>query len=348
MTSALAATLFGAEDLRMVEHVLPPLAKGWVRVRLGAGGICGSDIHYFKHGRNGDFAVRAPLILGHELAGTILEVDGEDAGLAPGDRVAINPSRWCGICLPCCEGRPNLCENIFFMGSASKFPHMQGGFAAAFDVAQSQCVKLPAHVSLEAAALAEPLAVCLHAIERAGDLDGKSVVIVGAGPIGLLMLLAVRLAGAAETAAVDIAARPLAFAQRLGADHIVDVSHGSEALTYLAGARPFDIAFEASGSLAGFVGALTAVRRGGIVVQVGNLPPGDIPFPGNLIVAKELDLRGTLRFRAEFNTAVRLIAEGKVDVLPLITGRRSLADAPAAMRLALDRNQSMKVLLTVA
>jgi L-idonate 5-dehydrogenase len=348
MTSALAATLFGAQDLQMVEHVLPPLAKGWVRVRLSAGGICGSDLHYFQHGRNGDFVVRAPLILGHELAGTVLDINGEIAGLTPGDRIAINPSRWCGVCPPCCEGRPNLCENIYFMGSASKFPHMQGGFAATFDVALSQCVKLPADVSLEAAALAEPLAVCLHAVERAGDLAGKSIAIIGAGPIGLLTLLAARLAGAAETTAVDIASRPLAFAQRFGADHIVDTSRGGEALTYLAGARPFDVTFEASGSPTGLTAALTAVRRGGTVVQVGDLPTGDIPFPGNLIVAKELDLRGTQCFGPEFNTAVRLIAEGKVDVLPLITARRPLAEAPAAMRLALDRNQSMKVVLTVA
>ncbi len=346
MTSALAATLFGPEDLRIVENVLPPLAPGTVRIRLGAGGICGSDMHYFLHGRNGDFLVRSPLILGHELAGTVAEVNAENVSLALGDRVAVNPSRWCGVCHPCCEGRPNLCENIHFMGSASKFPHMQGGFTAEFDVSPSQCIKLPPHVSLEAAALAEPLAVSLHAADRAGDLSGKSVLVVGAGPIGLLVLQAVRLAGIAEATVVDIAPTALRFAQRLGADHVVDVSRGREALDYLASARPFDVVFEASGTTAGMNAALGGIRRGGIVVQIGNLPAGDIPVPANLIMAKELDLRGSFRFGAEFPSAVRLIAEGKVDVLALVTARRPLADAAAAMRCALDRRQSMKVVLT--
>src|SRR5215204_4351185 len=206
---SLAATLFGPEDLRVVEKDLGPLAPGMVRVRFGAGGICGSDMHYFRHSRTGDFVVTSPLVLGHEVAGEVVAIGAEVSGLSPGDHVAVNPSRFCGRCPRCREGRPNLCENIYFMGSASKTPHMQGGFASLFDAIPAQCVKIPDHVSYQAAALAEPLAVCLHAVRRAGTLEGRRGLVVGAGPIGLLTMIATRLAGAASVTVVDIAAAPL-------------------------------------------------------------------------------------------------------------------------------------------
>lgn len=347
MTSvALAATLFGPEDLRMIEHPLERLAPGMVRIRFGAGGICGSDMHYFRHARTGDFVVKSPLVLGHEISGEIVEIAGAVPGLKAGDRVAVNPSRWCGHCAACREGRPNLCDNIFFMGSASKTPHMQGGFADYFDAIPAQCVTIPGHVSYQAAALAEPLAVCLHAVARAGEVEGKRVIVFGAGPIGLLTMLAARRAGIADITVVDIASAPLAFARRLGADHVENVSGGEDGLKAQAAARPFDVAFEVSGTAAGLASAIGIVRRGGIVVQIGNLPGGQIPVPANAVMAKEIDLRGSFRFGHEFMTAVELIANGSVDVLSLVTAERPLASAPDALRLALDRSQSVKVVLT--
>ena len=348
MNSAFAATLHGPEDLRMVERPLEPLAPGMVRVRFGAGGICGSDMHYFRHARTGDFVVTSPLILGHEVAGEIVEIAGEAPGLAVGDHVAVNPSRWCGHCARCREGRENLCENIYFMGSASKTPHMQGGFASLFDATPEQCVKVPKDMPFAAAALAEPLAVCLHAVARAGSVEGKKAVLFGAGPIGLITMMAARLAGAAEIAVVDIAAAPLAFAKRLGADHAVDVSGGDEGLKRLAAERGFEIAFEISGSPAGLASALASVRRGGTVVQLGNLPGGQISVPANLVMSKEIDLKGSFRFAEEFSQAVDLIVAGKVDVMQLVTAERPLTQAPDAFRLALDRSQSVKVVLTAA
>ena len=190
MSQAVAATLFGPEDLRLVTSELPPLAEGMVRVRLGAGGICGSDLHYFRHARTGDFVVTSPLVLGHEVAGDVVDINGASPGLSVGDRVAVNPSRWCGHCRYCREDRPNLCENIYFMGSASKTPHMQGGFASLFDATPAQCVKVPDTTPYAAAALAEPLAVCLHAVARAGDVRDRTIIVVGAGPIGLFSMLA--------------------------------------------------------------------------------------------------------------------------------------------------------------
>src|SRR3569833_3903441 len=266
MTSmALAATLFGPEDLRMVERPLNPLASGMVRIRFGAGGICGSDMHYYRHARTGDFVVTSPLVLGHEIAGEVAEIACAAPGVKVGDRVALNPSRWCGHCKPCRENRPNLCENIFFMGSASKTPHMQGGFASYFDAIPAQCEKIPDHVSFQAAALAEPLAVCLHAVARAGNIEGKRGIIFGAGPIGLLTMLAARRAGMTAITVAGIASAPLAFATRLGASHVENVAAGEEGLKAQAASRPYDVAFEVSGTAAGLASAIGIVRRGGIV-----------------------------------------------------------------------------------
>ena len=344
--NVLAATLFGPEDLRMAERPVEPLAPGMVRVRFGAGGICGSDLHYFRHARTGDFVVTSPLVLGHEVAGEVVEINTAASGLAIGDRVAVNPSRWCGHCARCAEGRANLCENIYFMGSASRTPHMQGGFASVFDATPAQCVKVPQHVAYQAAALAEPLAVSMHAVARAGAIADRNVISFGAGPIGLLTMLAARLKGCGGITVADIAAAPLAFANRLGADQTIDLSGGDAELKALAADRPFDVAFEISGTAAGLTAAIASVRRGGAVVQVGNLPGGQIPVPANAVMAKEIDLKGTFRFGAEFNQAVDLIVDGKVDVLKLVTAERALASAPEAFRLAADRSQSVKVVLT--
>lgn len=172
MPDPFAAVLHGAHDLRWAPRSLGRLAPDQVRIGFGAGGICGSDLAYVAHGRSGDFLLRTPLVLGHELAGTIVEVGGDvAASLAVGQRVAVNPARSCGICDRCRERRSNLCENVYFMGSASKTPHMQGGFVERFDVDPAQCFVVPDETPLSDAALAEPLAVALHAVSRGPHLD---------------------------------------------------------------------------------------------------------------------------------------------------------------------------------
>ena len=344
--SAIAATLFGPEDLRVIERDLGDLAPGFVRIAFGAGGVCGSDMHYFKHARTGDFVVTSPLVLGHEIAGTVAAINGSAPGLKVGDRVAINPSRWCGRCSYCRQDRPNLCEAIYFMGSASKTPHMQGGFSSYFDAIPEQCVRIPDHVPFRAAALGEPLAVCLHAVGRAGDIRDKSVLVIGAGPIGLITMLAAKRAGAGRLAVSDIAPAPLAFAKKLGADQAIDVSAGPEALAEAVKANPVDVVYEASGSPAGVEAAIKSVRRGGTIVQIGNLPGGSFPAPVNMVMSKEIDFFGTFRFGREYFDAVEMIADGSIDILSVVTGQRPLAQAVDAVKLAFDRSQSMKVIIS--
>lgn len=354
-----AAFLHGAEDLRWRETTTSELAPGFVRIRFGAGGICGSDLHYYRHGKSADFVLQTPLILGHEVAGTIDAVGPEVHGLRSGDRVAVNPARPCGTCVRCREGRANLCSDTYFMGSASRTPHMHGGFSETFDVSAAQCVRLPDGTPLVAAALSEPLAVALHAVDRAvaaraaagrvgsgsgaDDLSALDVAVFGAGPIGLLIVLALRRAGADSITVVDIDPAPLDLATRLGATRVVDSrSEGTSDLR----AAGFDLAIEASGSPAGLADALKSVRKGGALVQVGNLPAGEIAVPMNLVMAKELSVLGTFRFNQEFTAAVKLIASGAIDVSPLITAEVPLADADRGFRLALDRSSNIKVVLT--
>jgi L-idonate 5-dehydrogenase len=316
-----------------------------VRISFRAGGVCGSDMHYYKHAKNGDFVIKTPLILGHEVAGVVAEIGGEAPGLAVGDRVAVNPSRWCNECSYCRAGQHELCEKIYFMGSASKFPHMQGGFATYFDALPQQCVKVPAELPMEAAALAEPVSVCLHAAKRAGDLTGKSVLVVGAGPIGLITMIAARVKGAASLTVADIAEAPLAFAKKLGAQQTINVKDGDQPLREAAGKKPFDVAFEASGAPAGLASAIHAVRRGGILVQIGNLPAGAVPVPVNQIMVKEIDMRGSFRFGKVFEEAVDAIVSRRIDVMSLVTSRHKLAQAKEALALSFDRSRSMKVVI---
>jgi L-idonate 5-dehydrogenase len=333
-----------AEDLRLEEREVPKLKPNSVLIRVHAAGICGSDLHYYFEGKNGDFVIREPLIPGHELAGEVAETGPGVSRIRPGMRVAIHPGRNCGHCAACRAGRGNLCRDIFFMGSASRFPHMQGGFADYVLVDESQCYPVAQDLPFSTAAFAEPLAVALHAVERAGSVLGRSLVIVGSGPIGLLVLLAARRAGAERICVTDILDGPLSLARRLGADVTVNVAAIPAQLNEEAQqANGFEVALEVSGSPAGLASCLEAVRPGGIVIQVGSLPAGRVPIAGNLVMGKEIDFRGSMRFDREFAHSVACLDRGLIDVTPLLTASMPVEQAAAAFNLARQRDQHAKV-----
>ncbi len=255
----LACRIHAKDDLRVESQEMPAVGPGEVLLKLGAGGICGSDMHYFFEGRNGSFVVREPLIPGHEASGTVAEIGPGVTRVAVGDKVAISPSHACGRCSFCRQGREQLCEAMRFLGSASVFPHVQGMFRDYFVMAERQCYPVEADVSLGELAFAEPLAVALHAVNRGGGLLGKSVLITGAGTIGCLTVLAARLAGAASVTVSDILDRPLAQAKIVGADVTLHAVRDAGALT-----RPqFDVAYEVSGSIKALTTCVAAVKRGG-------------------------------------------------------------------------------------
>jgi L-idonate 5-dehydrogenase len=339
-----AAVLHAAKDLRV--ETVPDAAPGpgEVEVRIEAGGICGSDLHYYFDGGFGTVRLQEPMILGHEIAGTVTRIGAEVATVKPGQRVAVNPSRPCGRCRYCQEGKQNHCLDMRFYGSAMRFPHVQGGFREQLVCDATQAVPVPVAMSAAQAAFAEPLAVCLHAVNRAGPLLGKRVLVTGAGPIGALTVIAARRAGALEIVATDVADAPLAAARKVGADATVNVSEKDALHRYTADKGYFDAMFEASGNAAALTGGLAIVRPTGIVVQIG-IAGGDMTLPTNMAVAKEIELRGTFRFHAEFALAVDLIGGGLVDVMPLLTTTVPLADASDAFALAADRSRAMKVQL---
>ena len=239
----------------------------------------------------------------------------------------------------------NQCLDMRFMGSAMRMPHVQGGFREHVTVDASQAIPIAKQLSLAEAAMAEPLSVCLHAANQAGPLMGKRVLVTGCGPIGALMVLVSRYAGAAEIVVTDVADAPLVVARKIGASRAVNVATDAAALdAWRSGKGAFDILFEASGNQAALRNAFDVMRPGGIIVQLGL--GGEMTLPINTIVAKELQLRGTFRFDREFELAVRLMGEGLIDVKPLISASLPFDNAVAAFELAGDRSKSMKVQLT--
>ncbi len=338
--------IYGAEDLRVESVPEPTPGPGELLLKLGAGGICGSDLHYFQHGRIGNFVIREPLIPGHEISGTVAKAGPGVTRVREGDTVAINPSHACGTCRACRAGRENLCGSMRFLGSASVFPHVQGMFREYFVMGERQCYPIAAAVTLSELAFAEPLSVALHAVNRAGTVLGKTVLVTGGGPIGCLIVMAARLAGAAQIVVTDVVERPLATAKAAGADRCVRVDQvpgGPAAVAEVIGET--DLALEAAGSPAALATCLAAVNRGGRIVQVGTLPADGLTFPANQIMVREIDYVGTFRFGVEFEWAVRYLADRRVDVQPLVSAQYPLHEAETAFRLAGDKSRSIKVQL---
>jgi L-idonate 5-dehydrogenase len=333
-----AIVIHAARDLRIEDRPEEAPGPGQVRLRLATGGVCGSDLHYYNHGGFGAVRLREPMILGHEVSAHV--EDPGDSGLTRGQLVAVSPSRPCGACRYCAEGLANHCLNMRFYGSAMPFPHIQGAFREVLVADAAQCVDATGLTPGEAA-MAEPLAVTLHATARAGQVLGKRVLVTGCGPIGVLSILAARRAGAAEIVATDLSDFTLGLARQAGADRTINAAAEPEALAaYGADKGHFDILYECTGAAAALAGGIAALRPRGVILQLGL--GGDMTLPMMAITAKELDLRGSFRFHAEFATGVALMQRRLIDVRPLISHTVPLAEAGTAFALASDRSRAMK------
>ncbi|MBB3916054.1 L-idonate 5-dehydrogenase [Rhizobium fabae] len=338
------ARLYQKGDLRVEADTVPAPGPGEVLLKMAAAGICGSDLHYYQDGGFGPIRVREPIIPGHEASGIVSQA-GEGVDLKPGTLVAVNPSQPCGACEYCRKGLPIHCLDMRFMGSAMRLPHEQGMFREWLVVPAKQCFEAGAATTAAEAACSEPLAVCLHAASRAGDIEGNRVLVTGAGPIGCLMVAVARHRGAAEIVVTDLADATLERAKAMGAGRTVNVSRDAAALSeFEAGKGYFDLVFECSAAAPAIRSAIAAIRPRGTIVQVG--VTGEIPVPLNAIVGKELHIHGTQRFHEEFATAVALIASREIDVRPIISHSLPLEDADAAFKLAGDRTTACKIQLT--
>jgi L-idonate 5-dehydrogenase len=335
------------DDLRLDEQDAGEIGPGQVLVKVGMGGICGSDLHYFHHGGFGTVRIKEPMVLGHEVAGTVVAVAPGVENVRIGDKVAVNPSRPCGACKFCLEGLPNQCLDMRFYGSAMRTPHVQGAFRNMLLCEATQCVKVAEHVPLRLAALAEPFSVGLHGVSRAGPLLGKRVLVSGCGPIGVLAIAAARAHGAAEITATDVVDEPLAIARAMGADQVINVAQDKAWVSrHSADKGTFDVMLECSGNERALRDGLEVMRPRGVVVQLGL--GGDVSIPQNMVVAKELSICGSFRFHAEFALAVRLINEGRVDLSPVVSHTFPMLQARQAFELASDRQKAMKVLIDFA
>ncbi|GGJ02035.1 L-idonate 5-dehydrogenase [Streptomyces brasiliensis] len=340
----LGCVIHGQGDLRVEELAAPEPGPGQALVAVRYGGVCGSDLHYWRHGGVGDFRLREPMVLGHEVVGTVVAYGSPDTpGPAAGTAVAVHPATPCGACPECADGRANVCRDTRYLGSAARFPHVQGGFAGQVVVPATRLRQLPEGLELRRAALAEPLSVALHAVRRAGDVAGRHILVTGAGPIGCLLVAAAKAAGAARVTVTDLLPEALRYAGIAGADTVVRADDPDDA----GWPAEVDVAVEASGVAAGLDTCLRLGRRGGVVVQLGMLPPGQSPFAGNLVVSREIELRGAFRFDAEFGDALQLLAtDPRFD--GLVSAVVPVTDAESAFALAADRSRSCKVLLDFA
>jgi L-idonate 5-dehydrogenase len=335
-----AIVIHAARDLRIEDRPAETAGPGQLRLRLATGGVCGSDLHYYNHGGFGTVRLKEPMILGHEVSAYVEDIGQGVTGFSIGQLVAVSPSRPCGGCRYCLEGLPNQCLNMRFYGSAMPFPHIQGAFRESLVAEASQCVDASG-LSAGEAAMAEPLAVTLHATRRAGEMMGKRVLVTGCGPIGVLSILAARRAGAAEIVATDLSDFTLSLAMQVGADRVINTGRESDALAgYAADKGYFDTLYECTGVAAALASGIAVLRPRGVILQLGL--GGDMSLPMMAITAKELDLRGSFRFHAEFGVGVGLMQKGLIDVKPLITQTVPLSEAETAFALASDRTQAMK------
>lgn len=343
-----ALVIHAAGDLRIETVETPPVGAGQARIRVRAGGICGSDLHYYQHGGFGAIRIQQPMVLGHEIAGVVEEIGaGVEglAGLAVGTHVAVSPSQPCGACRFCQLGLQNHCLDMRYYGSAMRMPHVQGAFRQEMVIEAGQAHPLADGITDAEGAMAEPLAVALHAVNRAGPLLGRKVLVTGCGPIGAMVVIAARRAGATHIVATDVMAQPLRKVAKIGADETINVAEQPDALARYASEKgQFDVLFECSGNERALRAAFDVLRPRGVVVQLG-LSGGEFTLPFNTVVAKEFDLRGAFRFHEEFGVAVALINQGLVDLKPLVSATLPYRDAGRAFALAADRSQSMKVLL---
>jgi L-idonate 5-dehydrogenase len=318
-----AVVVHGADDLRVDDLPDPVPREGEVLVAMEWGGICGSDISYWRNGSSGTAVLKRPLVLGHEVAGRIAGIGPGVSGVSVGQPVTVHPATAAGG----------------YFGSAACDPHTDGGFSELRVVRAEQIRMLPSNVDTEHGALAEPLAVAMHAVNRAGEVRGRDVLVNGAGPIGALVVAAAKYAGAASVTAADVADVPLKIAQAMGADEVINVGAREE--------LPVDIelVFEASGAVAALGAVLNATARGGTIVQVGNLPGKAVPASLGDLVTREITWVGSYRFVDEITDAVAAMENG-LDVTPLITHRYPINEAVQAITVAADRDSgSGKVLL---
>lgn len=335
-----ALVAHAAGDLRIDDVPLAEPAPDEAVVEVRYGGICGSDLHYWLHGAAGESILKAPLVLGHEISGVVVRAAASGEGPAAGTAVAVHPATPGPGAAKYPAASPNLSPGCTYLGSAARYPHTDGAFSRYVNLPVRMLRTLPASINLRTAALIEPASVAWHAVSRAGDVRGKTALVIGSGPIGALAVAVLKRAGAARITAVDLHAKPLEIAAAVGADEVINAADVAAIEAVEA-----DVVIESSGNHHGLASAIRGAVRGGTVVMVGLLPTGMQPVPISLAITRELRLLGSFRFNDEIDDVIAALADGSLKVEPVITHEYPLADALQAFEVAKDSTNSGKVLL---
>jgi len=336
----LAVVAHAADDLRVEDAGTVAPAPDEAVVRIAYGGICGSDLHYWTHGAAGASILREPMILGHEVSGVVEVAAADGSGPAAGTPVTVHPLTPHGDGVtPWPQDRPNLAPASSYLGSALHLPHTQGAFAQQVALPARMLHEVPAALDLRTAALAEPAAVAWHGLGRAGDVAGKSVAVIGAGPIGQLVASVAQRAGASVVTVTDLHEEPRRIAEARGIRSLD--ARDAEAIAALHA----DVVVESSGTVPGLAAAISAAVRGGVVVMLGLQRAGDVAVPTATAITRELTLTGSFRFGDEFDDVIAALADGSLDVTGIVSEVRPAQDALAAFAVAADPSSSCKVLL---
>ncbi len=338
-----AAVLYGSTDLRYERVPVPTPGPDEVLIRITTNGLCGSDIHFFENGELGPFKVTEPYIPGHEACGVVAKAATAVEGPAVGQRVAPEPGIPCRRCEVCKSGRYNLCPNVAFLSA----PPIDGTFAEYAVVAADFAHPIPDNVDDEAAAFVEPVSVGIQACKRAGVKPGDSVAIMGAGPIGLVTLLVAQAFGASSAFAVDLLPNRLEIAESLGATAINGKALDPVAtINELTGGRGTDVVFDTTGSSAACRMTPHLAKRGGVVTLVGWPETATVDYPIEVVLEKELDVRGVNRYCNTYPTAISLLASGKLDIQPLVSHRFPFTQVVEAFEFAAShRSETIKVMI---
>ena len=326
-----ALVLHKTRDLRVDDVPQPQAGPGQVLVRVRAVGLCGSDVHYYTHGRIGDQVLRKPMIMGHEGAGEVAALGAGVEGLEVGQRVALDPAVSCGRCEWCTTERPNLCPNVRFFAT----PPYDGLMCEFAVVERSQCLPIPDAMTWEEAAMLEPLQVGVHAVNLVGVRPGETVAVVGVGPIGLGCLQTARAGGAGRIIATDKLDYRLKLARQLGADETINVDKNDpvEEVRRMTGGRGVDLVFECTNRAAGAPQAWGLVCIGGRVMMVGIPEEDEITLPAHPPRRKELRIQYVRRSRYAAEQAIDLVAGRRIDVARWVTHRVPLEEAAKAFEM---------------
>ncbi|XP_077296199.1 sorbitol dehydrogenase-like [Arctopsyche grandis] len=330
----LTAILYKTGDLRLEQRDVPQIKDDEVLLQMDSVGICGSDVHYWTTGRCGNFIVKEPMVIGHEASGIVAKLGAKVKNLKVGDRVAIEPGVPCRFCDFCKNGQYNLCPDMAFCAT----PPYHGNLTRYYAHAADFCYKLPEHMSMEEGALLEPLSVGVHGCRRAGVTAGSSVLILGAGPIGLVTLLTAKAMGATNVLITDLLQSRLDLAKSLGADHTILIKKEDKEedvvknIHQTMGAEP-EKALDCSGVESTTRLAVLATRSGGVAVMIG-MGSSEVKIPLQHALAREVDIRGIFRYCNDYPLALAMVASGQINIKPLVTHHFTIEETVKAFETA--------------